>query len=94
MIHFSPGDHGTTFAHSPIGTALGLAVLKKTLIDDGLMQKSYEMSLYLNEELQKKSRKKTLLFIEEVRHCGMMFGISIHDTNKKNVKKTTVRIIE
>ena len=34
---FSPGDHGTTFAHSSMGTALGLTVLN-TLLDDGLMQ--------------------------------------------------------
>ena len=43
---FAPGDHGTTFAHSSMGTALGLTVLN-TLLDDGLMQEAYEMSLYL-----------------------------------------------
>lgn len=88
---FSPGDHGTTFAHSPISTALGLAVLN-TLIDDGLMQKSYETSLYLNEQLQKIQREYSY-FIEEVRHCGMMFGISIHDTNE-NVKKLQLDLLE
>ncbi|PFE01325.1 aspartate aminotransferase family protein [Bacillus cereus] len=87
---FSPGDHGTTFAHSPIGTALGLAVLK-TLIDDGLMQKSYETSLYLNEKLQK-IQKENSSFIEEVRHSGMMFGISIQDTNE-NVKKLQLELL-
>ncbi|MCM3538072.1 aspartate aminotransferase family protein [Priestia endophytica] len=87
---FSPGDHGTTFAHSPIGTALGLAVLK-TLIDDGLMQKSYGMSLYLNEKLQK-IQEENSSFIKEVRYCGMMFGISIHDTHK-NAKKLQLELL-
>ncbi|HEK9099952.1 aminotransferase class III-fold pyridoxal phosphate-dependent enzyme [Bacillus pfraonensis] len=88
---FSPGDHGTTFAHSPIGTALGLAVLK-TLIDDGLMEKSYEMSLYLNTKLQEIQKENSYL-IKEVRHCGMMFGISIHDTNE-NVKKLQLELLD
>ncbi|MBY0596317.1 aspartate aminotransferase family protein [Bacillus bingmayongensis] len=88
---FSPGDHGTTFAHSPIGTALGLAVLK-TLIDDGLMEKSYEMSLYLNTKLQEIQKENPYL-IKEVRHCGMMFGISIHDTNEY-VKKLQLELLD
>ena len=87
---FSPGDHGTTFAHSPIGTALGLTILN-TLIDDGLMQESYEMSLYINERLQKIQQENSS-FIGKVRHCGMMFGISIHDTNN-NVKKLQLELL-
>ncbi|MCI0767017.1 aminotransferase class III-fold pyridoxal phosphate-dependent enzyme [Bacillus sp. TL12] len=88
---FSPGDHGTTFAHSPIGTALGLAILK-TLIDDGLMERSYEMSLYLNTKLQEIQKENPYL-IKEIRHCGMMFGISIHDTNE-NVKKLQLELLD
>ncbi|MEH7266644.1 aminotransferase class III-fold pyridoxal phosphate-dependent enzyme, partial [Priestia megaterium] len=87
---FSPGDHGTTFAHSPIGTALGLTVLN-TLIDEGLMHSSYEMSLYLNEKLQK-IQEDNPSFIGEVRHCGMMFGISIHETYK-NVEKLQLELL-
>ncbi|MBE2978912.1 aspartate aminotransferase family protein [Priestia megaterium] len=87
---FSPGDHGTTFAHSPIGTALGLTVLN-TLIDEGLMHSSYEMSLYLNEKLQK-IQENNPSFIGEVRHCGMMFGISIHETHK-NVEKLQLELL-
>ncbi|KFN04031.1 aminotransferase class III-fold pyridoxal phosphate-dependent enzyme [Bacillus clarus] len=88
---FSPGDHGTTFAHSPIGTALGLTVLK-TLIDDGLMRESYETSLYLNDKLQEIQKENSYL-IKEVRHCGMMFGISMNDTNK-NVKKLQLELLD
>lgn len=87
---FSPGDHGTTFAHSPIGTALGLTVLN-TLIDEGLMHSSYEMSLYLNEKIQK-IQEDNPSFIGEVRHCGMMFGISIHETHK-NVEKLQLELL-
>ncbi|HHQ8914148.1 TPA: aspartate aminotransferase family protein, partial [Bacillus cereus] len=63
---FAPGDHGTTFAHSSMGTALGLTVLN-TLLDDGLMQEAYETSLYLNEKLQD-IQKENSYYIQEVRH--------------------------
>ncbi|MGN5651174.1 aspartate aminotransferase family protein [Bacillus sp. Brlt_9] len=88
---FAPGDHGTTFAHSSMGTALGLTVLN-TLIDDGLMQEAYETSLYLNDKLQE-IQKENSYYIQEVRHAGMMFGISLNDTNE-NVKKLQVELME
>lgn len=88
---FSPGDHGTTFAHSSMGTALGLTVLN-TLIDDGLMQEAYEMSLYLNDKLREIQNENSY-YIQEVRHAGMMFGISLNDTNT-NVKKLQVELME
>ncbi|MED0952433.1 aminotransferase class III-fold pyridoxal phosphate-dependent enzyme [Bacillus mobilis] len=88
---FTPGDHGTTFAHSSMGTALGLTVLN-TLIDDGLMQEAYEMSLYLNDKLQE-IQKENAYYIGEVRHAGMMFGISLNDTNE-NVKNLQVELME
>ncbi|MDA1854574.1 aminotransferase class III-fold pyridoxal phosphate-dependent enzyme [Bacillus cereus] len=88
---FAPGDHGTTFAHSSMGTALGLTVLN-TLLDDRLMQEAYEMSLYLNDKLQD-IQKENSYYIEEVRHAGMMFGISLNDTNE-NVKKLQVELME
>lgn len=88
---FAPGDHGTTFAHSSMGTALGLTVLN-TLIDDGLMQEAYEMSHYLNDKLQE-IQKENSYYIGEVRHAGMMFGISLNDTNE-NVKKLQVKLME
>ncbi|MGE6539264.1 aspartate aminotransferase family protein [Bacillus luti] len=88
---FSPGDHGTTFAHSSMGAALGLTVLN-TLIDDGLMQKAYEMSHYFNEKLQG-IQKENSYYVQEVRHAGMMFGISVNDTNE-NVKKLQLELME
>lgn len=88
---FAPGDHGTTFAHPSMGTALGLTVLN-TLIDDGLMQEAYEMSLYLNDKLQE-IQKENAYYIGEVRHAGMMFGISLNDTNE-NVKNLQVELME
>ncbi|MDA1963410.1 aminotransferase class III-fold pyridoxal phosphate-dependent enzyme [Bacillus cereus group sp. BcHK10] len=87
---FAPGDHGTTFAHSSMGTALGLTVLN-TLLDDGLMQEAYETSLYLNDKLQD-IQKENSYYIQEVRHAGMMFGISVNDTNE-NVKKLQIELM-
>lgn len=74
-----------------MGTALGLTVLN-TLIDDGLMQEAYETSLYLNDKLQE-IQKENAYYIGEVRHAGMMFGISLNDTNE-NVKKLQVELME
>lgn len=88
---FSPGDHGTTFAHSSIGAALGLTVLN-TLIEDGLMQEAYEMSHYFNDKLQE-IQKENSYYVQEVRHAGMMFGISVNDTNE-NVKKLQLELME
>ncbi|MES5939197.1 MULTISPECIES: aminotransferase class III-fold pyridoxal phosphate-dependent enzyme [unclassified Bacillus cereus group] len=88
---FAPGDHGTTFAHSSMGTALGLTVLN-TLIDDGLMQEAYKTSHYLNDKLQE-IQKENSYYIQEVRHAGMMFGISLNDTNG-NVKKLQVELMK
>ncbi|GAB6421480.1 aminotransferase class III-fold pyridoxal phosphate-dependent enzyme [Bacillus luti] len=88
---FSPGDHGTTFAHSSMGAALGLTVLN-TLIEDGLMQEAYEMSHYFNEKLQA-IQKENSYYVQEVRHAGMMFGISVNDTNE-NVKKLQLELME
>lgn len=88
---FSPGDHGTTFAHSSMGAALGLTVLN-TLIEDGLMQEAYEMSHYFNDKLQE-IQKENSYYVHEVRHAGMMFGISVNDTNE-NVKKLQLELME
>ncbi|MEI5891723.1 aminotransferase class III-fold pyridoxal phosphate-dependent enzyme [Bacillus cereus] len=88
---FSPGDHGTTFAHSSMGAALGLTVLN-TLIEDGLMQEAYEMSHYFNDKLQE-IQKENSYYVQEVRHAGMMFGISMNDTNE-NVKKLQLKLME
>ena len=74
---FQPGDHGTTFAHPPISTALGLAVIE-TLLDDGLMEKGRETSFYFKHHLDSLG-KKYPNYITEVRGVGMMFGISIND---------------
>ncbi|MGR5876928.1 aminotransferase class III-fold pyridoxal phosphate-dependent enzyme [Bacillus pacificus] len=72
------------------GTALGLTVLN-TLLDDGLMQEAYETSLYLNDKLQD-IQKENSYYIQEVRHAGMMFGISVNDTNE-NVKKLQIELM-
>ena len=43
-----------------MGTALGLTVLN-TLLDDGLMQEAYEMSLYLNDKLQEIQKENFII---------------------------------
>lgn len=73
---FNPGDHGTTFAHPPISTALGLAVLD-TLLDDGLMERGRETAVYLHQHLVNVQSQFPHL-ISDVRGRGMMFGLTLN----------------
>lgn len=88
---FQPGDHGTTFAHPPISTAIGLAVLE-TLLDDGLMEQSRETGEYFLSRL-KRLEERYPSFIREVRGVGMMFGITINDI-PQNVLSLQRKLLE
>ena len=63
---FSPGDHGTTFAHSSMGSFRFNGI--KYINEDGLMQEAYEMSHYFNEK--QAIQKENSYYVQEVRHAG------------------------
>ncbi len=69
---FGPGDHGTTFAPSPLSAALGNAVVE-TLLDDGVLEEAQATISYFWDRLNQ--LKETSPFIKEIRGKGMMIGI-------------------
>ncbi len=72
---FQPGDHGTTFAPSPLSAALGNTVLE-VLLEDGLMKKSVEVAEKLWTDLEG-LQGKFPHYIESIRGKGMMVGIAL-----------------
>lgn len=70
---FAPGDHGSTFAPSPLSAACGNAVLK-VLLDDGLLEEGRRAAAYLRERLEALCRAHPDAF-EPVRGKGMMLGL-------------------
>lgn len=73
---FKPGDHGTTFAPSPLSAALGNAVLDE-LLDPVFQTRLQDVIDYLWERLgQLVSRYPKLL--QPLRGKGMMIGIPLH----------------
>lgn len=70
---FRPGDHGTTFAPSPLGAALGNAVLD-VLLEEGGLEKGRQAAEYLWQRLRA-LRQKHPNVIRDIRGKGMMIGI-------------------
>ncbi len=70
---FKPGDHGTTFAPSPLSAALGNTVLD--ILEDGLLDESRIVSSYLWEQLAQ--MKVDNEHIDELRGKGFMVGIML-----------------
>lgn len=70
---FQPGDHGTTFAPSPLSAALGNAVLD-VVLDEAFQKKSRSAASYLWEQLTQLSQRYPALFMG-LRGKGMMLGL-------------------
>ncbi|MDR6226082.1 aspartate aminotransferase family protein [Desmospora profundinema] len=70
---FRPGDHGTTFAPSPLSAALGLAVVEE-LLDRGGLEQGRKNAAYLWEALSS-LREKHPDVIGTIRGKGMMIGL-------------------
>ncbi|MFC7392381.1 aspartate aminotransferase family protein [Scopulibacillus cellulosilyticus] len=87
---FAPGDHGTTFAPSPLSSALGNTVLE-ILLDDGLLEKSREVSAYLREELTALKESYSDLIVD-IRGKGFMAGIVLNG-NPENAKKLRANLL-
>lgn len=75
---FQPGDHGTTFAPSPLSAALGNAVLD-ALFDDGLLEQGAQAA----EELWNRLNDLKEVYPQIIHYMdgqGMMIGIRTHCT--------------
>lgn len=73
---FQPGDHGTTFAPSPLSAALGNAVLN-VVLDETFMLTVRETIAYLWQRLYE-VRDAYPHAVREIRGKGMMVGILLH----------------
>ncbi|MDQ0206514.1 aspartate aminotransferase family protein [Alkalicoccobacillus murimartini] len=85
---FKPGDHGTTFAPSPLSAALGNTVLE-LLIDDGVLDAGANAAEKLQNGLQE-LQKEYAGCIESIRGLGMMIGIvmNLEPVKVKEIQQT------
>lgn len=70
---FNPGEHGSTFGGNPLGAAVAIEALN-VLMDEKLIDKSYELGKYFKEELQSIDSKH----VKEVRGRGLFIGVELH----------------
>lgn len=78
MNQFKPGDHGTTFAPSPLSAALGNAVMDE-LLDPAFAASVDDVIDYLWSELES-LRKRLGDQLQALRGKGMMVGIPLSVT--------------
>jgi acetylornithine aminotransferase len=78
---FKPGDHGTTFAPSPLSAALGNTVLD-VLLEEGQLAKSNEVSQYLWKQLLTLKERYPSI-ITDIKGKGMMIGIRTNRTTEE-----------
>lgn len=73
---FQPGDHGTTFAPSPLSAALGNAVLD-VLLEQGMLEQGKQTADLLWSRLNELSEAFPTI-IQSIQGRGMMIGIRTH----------------
>ena len=72
--HFKPGEHGSTFGGNPLAAAVGEAALA-VIEDEALAERATELGAYLRNALNT-IRSPAIC---EIRGCGLLLGIEIHD---------------
>lgn len=88
---FQPGDHGSTFAPSPLSAALGNAVLE-VLLDDGQLEAGKEVASYLWNQLAQIIQAYPSYFAG-MDGKGMMIGLRTHFPPQK-AKDIQARLIQ
>lgn len=69
---FNPGDHGSTFGGNPLGAAVARESLK-VLVEEKLIENSYELGKYFVEKLKEIPSKH----VKEVRGKGLFIGVEL-----------------
>lgn len=88
---FKPGDHGTTFAPSPLSAALGNTVMQM-LTEEGLLEKGRLASEKLLLGLQSLQSEHSHQ-IDSIRGLGMMLGV-VMKLEAAQVKKIQLTLLE
>jgi ornithine--oxo-acid transaminase len=70
---FNPGDHGSTFGGNPLGAAIARVSLQ-VLIEEKLVEKSFELGKYFREKLIAINSKN----VKEIRGKGLFIGVELH----------------
>lgn len=70
---FNPGDHGSTFGGNPLGAAIARESLK-VLIEENLVEKSFELGNYFREKLNEINTEH----VKEIRGRGLFIGVELH----------------
>ena len=73
MDVFNPGDHGSTFGGNPLGAAVAREALK-VLIEENMIENSYNMGKYFREKLREIPSKH----VKEIRGKGLFIGVELH----------------
>ncbi len=69
---FGPGSHGSTFGGSPMAAAVSIAALD-VIVDEKLVQRSYEMGEYFMEQLAEIPSPH----VKEIRGRGLLIGVEL-----------------
>ncbi len=69
---FNPGDHGSTFGGNPLAAAVARESLK-VLIEENLVEKSFELGKYFREKLSAIKSKH----VKEIRGKGLFIGVEL-----------------
>lgn len=69
---FNPGDHGSTFGGNPLGAAITRESIK-VLIEEKLIERSYELGIYFRDGLNKIKSK----YVKEIRGKGLFIGVEL-----------------
>lgn len=70
---FNPGDHGSTFGGNPLGAAIARESIK-VLLEEKLVDNSFEMGNYFREKLNGIKSKH----VKEIRGKGLFIGVELH----------------
>ncbi len=73
MDVFNPGDHGSTFGGNPLGAAVAREAIK-VLIEENMIENSYNMGKYFREKLREIPSKH----VKEIRGKGLFIGVELH----------------
>ncbi len=74
MDVFNPGDHGSTFGGNPLGAAVAREAIK-VLVEENLIEKSYELGKYFRAKLREINSKH----VKEIRGRGLFIGVELHN---------------